>query len=158
MLSFIEAESFIAWTTTGLTITYCYMLEWNLVSDATMQMDGLSATPHNNAVHYYVRDNGHGEICFLRISIDLWSWFVLGDCDRRSCSGSPAGHVSCYSGRWRKSIVRASRWQFSDGLYAEVLFWRASGPTARRWIVLTCLESCWLYVLSCWTEINIHRE
>jgi hypothetical protein len=35
------------------TLLYCYVLEWCLLSDATMQMDGLSATPHNNAVHYY---------------------------------------------------------------------------------------------------------
>jgi hypothetical protein len=75
---------------------------------------------------------------------------------------SPAGHVSCYSGRWRQSIVGASKWQFGDGLYAEVLFWRASGPTDRRWIVLTCLESCCLYLtVLCWvfgTEIIIHLE
>jgi hypothetical protein len=29
--------------------------------------------------------------------------------------------------------------QVSDGLYAEVLFWSASGPIARRWIVPTCV-------------------
>jgi hypothetical protein len=51
-------------------------------------------------------------------------------------------HVSCYSGRGRKPIAWASEWQFSDGVYAEVLFWRGSGPIARRLIVLTCLESC----------------
>jgi hypothetical protein len=45
---------------------------------------------------------------------------------------SPAGHVSCYSGRCRQSIVGASKWRSSDGLYAEVLFWRASGPIPRR--------------------------
>jgi hypothetical protein len=28
--------------------------------------------------------------------------------------------------------------QVSDGLYAEVLLWCASGPIARRWIVPTC--------------------
>jgi hypothetical protein len=29
--------------------------------------------------------------------------------------------------------------QVSDGLYAEVLLWCASGPIARRWIVSTCV-------------------
>jgi hypothetical protein len=29
--------------------------------------------------------------------------------------------------------------QVSDGLYAEVLFWCASGPIARQWIVPTCV-------------------
>jgi hypothetical protein len=29
--------------------------------------------------------------------------------------------------------------QVSDGLYAEVPLWRASGPIARRWIVPTCV-------------------
>jgi hypothetical protein len=42
--------------------------------------------------------------------------------------------------------------QVSDGLYAEVLLWCASGPIARRWIVLTCawrLSDC-KNVSSCW--------
>jgi hypothetical protein len=73
-----------------------------------------------------------------------------------------AGHVSRYSGRWRQSIIGASEWQFSDGLYAEVLFWRASGPIARRWIVLTYFGELLIVfncsVLSFWTEVNIHRE
>jgi hypothetical protein len=56
--------------------------------------------------------------------------------------GAIAGHVSCYSGRRIQSIIGACKWQFSEGLYTEMLFWRASGPIARRWIVLTCLESC----------------
>jgi hypothetical protein len=55
---------------------------------------------------------------------------------------SPPERVSCYSGRRRKMFIGASKWQFSDGLYAEVLFWHESGPIARRWMVLTCLESC----------------
>jgi hypothetical protein len=38
-------------------------------------------------------------------------------------------------------IVRASELKFSDGLYAEVPFWCASGPTDRRGTVLR-LESC----------------
>jgi hypothetical protein len=29
--------------------------------------------------------------------------------------------------------------QVSDGLYAEVLLWGASGPIARQWIVPTCV-------------------
>jgi hypothetical protein len=29
--------------------------------------------------------------------------------------------------------------QVNDGLYAEVPLWCASGPIARRWIVLTCV-------------------
>jgi hypothetical protein len=44
--------------------------------------------------------------------------------------GDPLEHVSCYSGWRRKTIIRASKWQFSDGLYTEVLFWRASGLIA----------------------------
>jgi hypothetical protein len=39
----------------------------------------------------------------------------------------PVG-VSCGS----QSIVGASKWQDSYGLYAEVLFWCASGPITRR--------------------------
>jgi hypothetical protein len=42
--------------------------------------------------------------------------------------------------------------QVSDGLYAEVLLWCASGRIARRWIVLTCdwrLSDC-KNVSSCW--------
>jgi hypothetical protein len=42
--------------------------------------------------------------------------------------------------------------QVSDGLYAEVLLWCASGPIARRWIVPTCvcsLSDC-KNVSSCW--------
>jgi hypothetical protein len=42
--------------------------------------------------------------------------------------------------------------QVSDGLYAEVLLWCASGPIARRWIVSTCvwrLSDC-KNVSSCW--------
>jgi hypothetical protein len=42
--------------------------------------------------------------------------------------------------------------QVSDGLYAEVLLWCASGPIARQWIVSTCvwrLSDC-KNVSSCW--------
>jgi hypothetical protein len=84
------------------------MLEWSLLSDATMQTDGLFATPHNNAntfvaiplvtlvvvYHYYVRDCVYVEIYFL--------W------------------LRGYSGRRTKSVVRVSELQFRDGLYAEV--------------------------------------
>jgi hypothetical protein len=55
---------------------------------------------------------------------------------------SPLEHVSCYSGRRRNTIIGVTKWQFRDGLYADLLFWFASEPIARRWIVLTCLESC----------------
>jgi hypothetical protein len=47
--------------------------------------------------------------------------------------------VSLYRGRRRHSIVGAGKWQVSDGLYAEVPLWSASGPIARRWIVPTCV-------------------
>jgi hypothetical protein len=50
--------------------------------------------------------------------------------------------------------------QVNDGLYAEVPLWCASGPIARRWIDLVCLEALrlqeWEWVLedshkkSCW--------
>jgi hypothetical protein len=83
----------------------CYVLECCLLSDATMQTDGLSATPHINAntlvaislmslaavQHYYVRDNVHVQRSFFIVT-------------------------SCYSGRRRKSIVGAKELQFSDGL------------------------------------------
>jgi hypothetical protein len=42
--------------------------------------------------------------------------------------------------------------QVSDGLYAEVLLWCASGPIATRWIALSCvwrLSDC-KNVSSCW--------
>jgi hypothetical protein len=55
-----------------------------------------------------------------------------------------AKHVSLYGGRWRHSIVGAGKWQASDGLYAEVPLWCASGPIARWWIDLVCLEASWL--------------
>jgi hypothetical protein len=35
----------------------CYVLERCLLSDATIQTDGLSARPHNNEIHYCVRNN-----------------------------------------------------------------------------------------------------
>jgi hypothetical protein len=58
----------------------------------------------------------------------------------------PVEGVSCGSRellQWTvKTVVGASKWHFSDGLYTEVLFWHASGPIAQRWIVLRCLESC----------------
>jgi hypothetical protein len=37
-------------------LLYCYMLEWNLLSDTTMQMEGLS-TPHNAVVHCDILNN-----------------------------------------------------------------------------------------------------
>jgi hypothetical protein len=42
--------------------------------------------------------------------------------------------------------------QVSDGLYAEVLLWCASGPISRRWIVPTCVwrPSDCKNVSSCW--------
>jgi hypothetical protein len=39
----------------------------------------------------------------------------------------PVGARECYSGQW---IVGASKWQFSDGPYAEMLYWHAGGPIA----------------------------
>jgi hypothetical protein len=78
------------------------MLEWSLLSDATMQTDGLFATPHNNTLvaiplvtlvvvyHYYVRDCVYVERHFV--------W------------------LRGYSGRRTKSVVGASELQFRDGL------------------------------------------
>jgi hypothetical protein len=37
-------------------LLYCYMLEWNLLSDTTMRMEGLS-TPHNAVVHCDILNN-----------------------------------------------------------------------------------------------------
>jgi hypothetical protein len=50
-------------------------------------------------------------------------------------SESPEGHVNCEDSR-SSGLVSG---KFSDGLCAEVLFWRASGPMAGRWIVPTCV-------------------
>jgi hypothetical protein len=57
----------------------------------------------------------------------------------RSATDWREEHVSLYDGRWRHSIVRAGKWQASDGLCAEVPLWCASGPIARRRIVPTCV-------------------
>jgi hypothetical protein len=44
--------------------------------------------------------------------------------------------------RWTvKTFDRRGKWQASDGLYAEVPLWCASGPIARRRIDLVCLEA-----------------
>jgi hypothetical protein len=68
----------------------------------------------------------------------LWGW-------RAVVSGKQwEKHVSLYGGRWRHSIVGAGKWQASNGLYAEVPLWCASGPIARRRIDLVCLEAFWL--------------
>jgi hypothetical protein len=91
-------------------------------------MDGLSATPHNNAVHYYYeRDNVHVEIERERERDVLYSYELLrvrGDRLREKVllKECPVEHVSCYRGRRRKTIVGSSELLFSDGLYAEVLF------------------------------------
>jgi hypothetical protein len=50
----------------GPGLKYCYVLEWCLLSDITLQTVGLFATPHNTTVqHYYVRDKVHVERRFL---------------------------------------------------------------------------------------------
>jgi hypothetical protein len=67
---------------------------------------------------------------------------VLGDSAREGrVNGVFSGVRELLQCAEKKDDHRASKWQFSDGLYAEVLFWRASGPIARRRIVLTCLEN-----------------
>jgi hypothetical protein len=38
-----------------------------------------------------------------------------------------------------EDIRSSGQEQASDGIYAEVLLWCASGPIARRWIVPTCV-------------------
>jgi hypothetical protein len=43
---------------------------------------------------------------------------------------------------WVEKEVGARELQFIDGLYAEVLFYLASGPIARRGTVLLYFESC----------------
>jgi hypothetical protein len=54
------------------------------------------------------------------------------------------GTTGLYGGRWRHSIVGATKWQASDGLCAEVPLWCASRPIARGRIDLVCLEAFWL--------------
>jgi hypothetical protein len=65
-------------TTSGMNMgcrKCCYVLGWSLLSDATMQMDGLFATPHNIAVqHYYIRDNVHVEKRFSIVTNCDSSW------------------------------------------------------------------------------------
>jgi hypothetical protein len=59
-------------------------------------------------------------------------------------------HVSLY--RDGEDSRSSGLVQVSDGLYAEVLLWCASGPIAGRWIVPTCvwkLSDC-KNVSSCW--------
>jgi hypothetical protein len=73
-------------------------------------------------------------------------WVHVGRLWEKVRLESAVDHVSCYSEWWRQSIAGASKWQFSDGLYAGVLFWHASGLIAQRWIVLMCLESYWLHL------------
>jgi hypothetical protein len=55
--------------------------------------------------------------------------------------------------REEQSIVGASKWQLSDGLYAEVLFWRAMmdcpDVSGELLIVFNC---------SFGMEINFHRK
>jgi hypothetical protein len=94
-------------------------------------MYGLSATPQNNAVqHYYVRDNGLGRetiyVVTRLLSTDFY-WFVelvhVGRLRKKVLlTESPLEHVSCYSGRRRNTIIGVTKWQFRDGLYADLLF------------------------------------
>jgi hypothetical protein len=78
------------------------VLEWSLLSDTTMHMDGLPAAPHNNAGHYYVRDNCTcGETFFY--SYELLQ-FVETLRQKVRLKKSPVEHMGCYRGRRRKSI------------------------------------------------------
>jgi hypothetical protein len=115
--------------------------------------------------HCYARDNRHGDVSIVTslLSMDfywysqslfgnrlvqmcVWGWkteFVSGNCERSTWVYTVDGEYSRTSG-----LV-----QVSDGLYAKVLLWCASGTIARRWIVSTCvwrLSDC-KNVSSCWT-------
>jgi hypothetical protein len=92
-----------------------------------MQMGGLSSTPHNNAVHYYVRNS----VTKLQFTSIVKRLLIT---DFYSKSGVRHGEG--------QSIFGASNWQFGDELHAEVLFWHASGPITRLWILMSCLEIC----------------
>jgi hypothetical protein len=82
------------------------------------------------------------------LCVGLWTpfgWkpkFVSGNCERSTWVYTMDG----------EDIRSSGLVQVSDGLYTEVLLWCASGPTARRWILPTCvwrLSDC-KNVSSCW--------
>jgi hypothetical protein len=52
---------------------------------------------------------------------------------------SSAGHVCVTVDSEDSRSSGLVKCKFINGLYAEVLFWCASGPIARRWIVPTCV-------------------
>jgi hypothetical protein len=126
--------------------------------------------------HCCARDNSHGDVsmvtgllssnfdwyrqCVFEITrvqtcvclaTDTFGWkteFVSGNCERSTWVYTVDGEVSRSSG-----LV-----QVSDGLYAEVLLWCASGPTARWWFVPTCVwklydckngNECWKIAIRC---------
>jgi hypothetical protein len=74
---------------------------------------------------------------FTRVRMCIWLWtpfgwkikFVSGNCERSTWVYTADG----------EDIQSSGLEQASDGLYAEVLLWCASGPIARRWIVPTCV-------------------
>jgi hypothetical protein len=175
-------------------------------------MDFLSTTPYNNAVHYYVRENGHGETIFMvtRLLYTDFYWFVELVCVGRFAEGVLLKESSVRHGE-RQLIVAASvvlsersrktgahacldsfwlqECEFVLGDCERKSYWRSLlrvmwvvtvdgedsrssvlvngslvtdyplrccssvqvDPIARRWIVLTCLESCCLYLtVVCW--------
>jgi hypothetical protein len=171
-------------------VQYCHMLEWNLLSDTTVQTEFLSANATQQCSGILLRINAVVQHWYVLSNVtDLYKrtvktstegsqqWTVdssqqTADSGQRAVGGE-VGRTSEFVewarfGRYqerrsRRSLLRvkwvvktvdrrASKWQVSDVLYAEVLCWCTSGPITRRWIVPTCvwrlsdrkdLSSCW---------------
>jgi hypothetical protein len=107
--------------------------------------------------HCYARDNRHGDVSMVTglLSTDF-CWYSQSclkiAARRRACVfgygllfvGRQFVSGNCKKSTWVYTVdgedSRSSGLaQASDGLYAEVLLWCASGPIARRWIVPTCV-------------------
>jgi hypothetical protein len=83
----------------------------------------------------------------LRTPFGWKTEFVSGNCERSSWVYTVDGED-----------IRSSRLvQVNDGLYAEVPLWCASGPIARRCIVLVCLETFWLQEWE-WVLEDCHKR
>jgi hypothetical protein len=96
------------------------------VGSSSIDDADVSTLSRNNALvqHCYMLNIGHGKRRFYLVTILLctdfyWfvSWVRVGRLrEKVPLKESHAGHVSCCSGRWRQSILGASKWQFSDRL------------------------------------------
>jgi hypothetical protein len=150
---------------------------WDFLGNVTWALSRNNAVVHRYASlatqqfkrraypqHCYARDNRHGDVSIVTslLSTDFY-WYsqsLFGNCLVQMCvcgwktefvSGNSEWSTWVYTVDGQDS--RSSGLvQVSDGLYAEVLLWCASGPIAWRWIVSTCvwrLSDC-KNVSSCW--------